>query len=126
MKGGGAADDISMKEGEVRRLWPARLALPNSPQVHEMLADVLLDMHNVHHYHAFMAEVRRSIQVSEWTARRGGGGTRKLWDVPGQREWDGSEREVGRQGDGGLLSSRRLSFNTFVMISIHPNSGRHI
>ena len=34
------------------------------PQVHEMLADVLLDMHNIHHYQRFMSQVREEIQVS--------------------------------------------------------------
>lgn len=29
-----------------------------------MVAEVLLEMHNTHHYHAFMAEVRKSIEVS--------------------------------------------------------------
>ena len=33
------------------------------PQVHEMLGDVLLDMHNIHHYQRFMSQVREEIQV---------------------------------------------------------------
>ena len=34
-----------------------------TPQVHEMLGDVLLDMHNIHHYQRFMSQVRDEIQV---------------------------------------------------------------
>ncbi|GAX79060.1 hypothetical protein CEUSTIGMA_g6500.t1 [Chlamydomonas eustigma] len=39
-------------------------------QVHEMLAEVLLDMHNVHHYHSFMQQIRASIQEGSFEEYR--------------------------------------------------------
>ncbi|KAG1671361.1 hypothetical protein FOA52_002971 [Chlamydomonas sp. UWO 241] len=39
-------------------------------QVHEMLAEILLEMHNTHHYHAFMAEVRGAIECGTFESYR--------------------------------------------------------
>ena len=75
-----------------------------------MLADVLLDMHNVHHYLAFMAEVRQSIQVSKGTEIRGG--VKKIWELAGRKR--GWERRLGRCGGLHIISHFTMRF-TFEM-----------